>query len=75
MSQTLPRTVEEAIDLYLKERATHPEMLPISGRHEVLRWFFDHGKMAGIQDAVKHIALPTTAQQAARTRAAREARK
>lgn len=58
MSQQLPRTVEEAIELYLRERARDSAMLPISDRHEVLRWFFDKGKMAGIQDATKHIVPP-----------------
>jgi len=58
MSATLPRTVDEAIDLYLRERARNSSMPSISDRYEVLRWFFDKGKMAGLQDAVKHIRPP-----------------
>ena len=63
MSAQLPRTVEEAIDLYLRERFVDTRMLPITDRVDVLRWFFDHGKMAGIQDAVKHMARPDTFRQ------------
>jgi hypothetical protein len=55
MSRELPRTVDEAIDLYLRERAKKPSMLPISDRYEVLRWFFDAGKASGLHNAVKHL--------------------
>jgi hypothetical protein len=48
-----PRTVKEAIELYLRERALDPSMLPISDRHDVLRWFFEKGKAAGVRLAAK----------------------
>lgn len=51
MSTQRPRAVEEAIGLYLRERALDPSMLPISDRHDVLRWFFEKGKAAGERDA------------------------
>ncbi len=55
MSQTLPRTVDEAIDLYLRERSRNASMPAISDRYEVLRWFFDKGKASGLHDATTHL--------------------